>query len=135
MKISKAHKEFADRLNFWYIISKQEVLDLPEQHLGPNWEAVINFWLYLDTLTEDQLSVFCGKRLPLGNEEWNKVWSAARATIKYTGDAGDSVYYICTWVNTAAYGAAKSATYELIGLDKLLAQGHQPVFFPLFLNL
>jgi hypothetical protein len=51
MKISKTHLKFANILN------STEVLTHPENFLGPNWEEVINFWLYLDTLTEDQLNV------------------------------------------------------------------------------
>ena len=26
----------------------------PEKELGPNWETVLNFWLFLDSLSSDQ---------------------------------------------------------------------------------
>jgi hypothetical protein len=61
---------------------------------------------------------------------YNNALNAARATT-YTDGAGRSAYQSVSYANSAA----AFATFELIGLDKLLEQGHQPVFFPLFLNL
>jgi hypothetical protein len=129
MKISRTHKEFAKRLN------KQDVLNHPEIYLGPNWAAVIDFWLYLDTLTIEQLMVVYERYYALSIEElniaYNKACRAARVTTKYCGLAGPSSYCI---VVHRARSAACRATEELIGLDKLLEQDHQLVFFPLFLN-
>jgi hypothetical protein len=134
MKISKAHKNFANLLLYWHNTSKQEVLKHPENYLGPNWEAVINFWLYLDTLTHEQLLVVRDRHLALG-EGWlpivyNEALNAAANNTKYVGDAENSAY------ESVSYGkdAAAYATRELIGLDKLLERGRQPVFFPMFLN-
>jgi hypothetical protein len=129
MKISKAHQEFANALNYWYETSKQDALNYPGDYLGLNWEEVINFWLYLDTLTEEQFKVVEQRYFALSSEERHKAcckaWDAAK-------DATD--YADVTGIN-AAYNAEQEATYELIGLDKLLERGHQPVFFPMFLNL
>jgi hypothetical protein len=128
MKISKAHQRLADRIN------RQEVLTHPENYLGPNWEEVINFWLYLDTLSENQLLVVNKRYWDLSYEErnvdWDKALVAAGATAIYIYSAGSSAYCSVSYVNNAAL----CATYELIGLDKLLENGQQPVFFPLFLN-
>jgi hypothetical protein len=44
--------------------------------------------------------------------------------------AGSSAYFSVS----CAGSAARCSTYELIGLDKLLEQGYQPVFYPLFLR-
>jgi hypothetical protein len=131
MKISKAHKEFAYRLRFLFQISDQDVLNHPENYLGPNWDAVINFWLYLDTLTEDQLVFIIRHYGALSDKDLDIAWdnaSVASATIKYGQDASNSAYYSVSY----AKSAAEYATKELIGLDKLLEKGHQPVFFPLF---
>jgi hypothetical protein len=132
---SKAHKEFAGILHHVYDIPKQDVLTHPEKYHGPNWENVINFWLYLDTLSEDQLNVVEERYSALSCTEQfiarDKALVAAGATAKYIYSAGSSAY--CS-VSRAKYAAA-NATLELIGLDKLLEQGHQPLFFPMFLNI
>jgi predicted double-glycine peptidase len=127
-KISKAHRTFA-------IIIKQDVLTHPENYLGPNWEEVINFWLYLDNLSYDQLRVVYDRYLTLSDEEWNrasvKTFDAAEATTRYYLSAKSSAHKSVSYANYAAC----RATEELIGLDKLLEQGHQPVFFPMFLDI
>jgi hypothetical protein len=46
MKISKTHQRLSDCLE------DPRALTNPEDYLGPNWQDVINFWLYLDTLSE-----------------------------------------------------------------------------------
>jgi hypothetical protein len=128
MKISKAHRNFAKRLN------NQGILNYSEQYLGPNWENVINFWLYLDTLSKEQLKVAEKRYLALSNDErykaCSKSWITSESTTKYASVATRAPFHTGFYPNyVAAY-----ATRELIGLDKLLEQGHQPVFFPMFLN-
>jgi hypothetical protein len=134
MKISKTHQRFADYLHDLHDVLDQYVLEHPGDYLGPNWEEVINFWLYLDTLSENQLLVVNKRYWDLSYEERNvaygRVSNVARDTTKdaeYAEYAGDSAYH--TTILATAH-----ATYELIGLQKLLEQGHQPVFFPMFLN-
>jgi hypothetical protein len=135
MKISKTHKSFARRLNNPYFIN------YPERYLGPNGEAVINFWLYLETLSKDQLKVVRDRYLALSQEDRNvaygRVSNAVQATTKYDKYAGYAAYVAIRGVYSSffVYSAADYATEELIGLDKLLELGHKPVFFPMFLNL
>ncbi len=128
-KISKIHENFAD------LLKKQEVLTHPENYLGPNWEEVINFWLYFDTLSVNQLKVVGKSYWDLSDEEWsiayNKARIAAESTTEYAYDAGSAAFYGVSY----AQSAARDATLELISLEKLLEQEHQLVFFPLFLNL
>jgi hypothetical protein len=129
MKISKTHKNFARRLK------NQEVLTHPEKYLGPNWEAVINFWLYLDTLNKKQLKVVNKRYWDLSQEErdisWDKVFKVIRVTTNYAFHARSSA---CGSVFCAS-SAAANATDELIGLEKLLDQGYQLQSFPLFLQV
>jgi hypothetical protein len=135
MKISKIHHEFARLIHYNYGNTKQDVLDHTEKYLGPNWEAVINFWLYLDTLSREQIEVVRGRYYALSIKErdiaFNKAVIGTRATIKYAGAAGDATYYYSHFT----YCTAVEATYELLGLEKLLEQDYKPVFFPLFLDL
>jgi hypothetical protein len=135
MKISKAHRGFACRLRFFFQISEQDVLNHPENYLGPNWEAVIDFWLYINTLSYEQLRVAQKRYYALSDVEnnvsKNKVLIAAKATAKYPNCAGSAAYLSVSYEKLAA----DYATLELIGLEKLLKQGYKPVFFPMFLNL
>jgi hypothetical protein len=48
IKISKTHKRFSELLN------QPDALTNPEKYLGPNWEDVLNFWIYLDTLSDKE---------------------------------------------------------------------------------
>jgi hypothetical protein len=130
MKISKTHQNFADRIQKLYGKSSQDILDRPENYLGLNWGDVINFWLYLDTLTEDQLRDVLKRYYALSSEECRKAWSAAADATDFADDAETAAYYSVSCASSAAY----QATCELIGLEKLLEKGHQPVFFPMFLN-
>jgi hypothetical protein len=131
MKISKALQNFANRLQHWYHISNKVVLTHPEKYLGSNSGEVINFWLYLDTLTEDQLIVVKKRYLALNNKKRDEALTVARNTIKYVYEATEAAFDSVSYANFAA----DYATGELIDLDKLLDQGYQPVFLPLFLNL
>jgi hypothetical protein len=128
MKISKSHKKFAVSLN------DQEILNRPEKYLGPNWEEVINFWLYLDILSKEQLRIVENRYMTLSDEECitasGRSRNVARDTTNYAYDVSEAAF---ASVSNANWVAA-NATEELIGLDKLLEQGHQPVFFPMFLN-
>jgi hypothetical protein len=112
-----------------------QIFGFDEKCLGPNWEAVINFWLYIDTLSKEQLKVVKKLYLNLSAEEDNIAYSKARIS------AADTTNFYSIAVN-AAYNGASGAndpaawvTLELIGLDKLLVEGYKPLFFPLFLNL
>jgi hypothetical protein len=48
MTYSKIHQNFSQRLN------QPDALTDPEKYLGPNWKDVLNFWIYLDSLSEHE---------------------------------------------------------------------------------
>jgi hypothetical protein len=129
MKISKIHQGFANRLY------PQDALNHPENFLGPNWREVINFWLYLDTLTEDQLRVAQKRYFALRDIErdiaYSRVSNGIGVAINFYVPAG----HVALCGVTCANNAARYATYEIAVLEELLEQGHEPVFFPMFLNL
>ncbi len=55
MNYSENHKFFAWRLNHEnYNINKQDVLDYPEQYLGPNYKELLNYWFYLKSMSNEQ---------------------------------------------------------------------------------
>ena len=128
MKISKTHQLFADNLG------KPEALQNPQDFLGPNYATVLNFWIWLDTLTPEQWRTV--------EERYNAAWYAASSSAH---DAAE--YAACsTTSSTTSYAAfnaawdaacytAALATYELIGSHILLEKGKTLFFVPMFEKL
>jgi hypothetical protein len=134
--ISKTHQAFSRRLN------KPRVLENPKEFLGPNFEAVLNFWLILDDLSKEQWRVVEERDDAFYNEnrsEWLKArdlaWVASNKVVGW-GYAYEARYaaHEVTKSNAAHY-----ATYELIAMHKILENQQQPltslIFFPMFIDL
>ena len=129
--ISKIHKRFSERLR------NPRVLECPEEFLGENYEAVLNFWMILDDLSEDQLRVVKERNEAFYNEnysEWRKAtdlaWEASKEVVgmDYTYHAGWAA------LDVTKTNAADWATIELIGMHLILEQ--QPLtFLPMFLEV
>jgi hypothetical protein len=129
MKISKAHQIFADHLD------NQNALEYPEPFLGPNWKDVLNFWLYLDTLSREDFDIVGKRYCALGRVDTLKSLTrkAARDNICYY-----YVYATAAWVVTPTLTCIPAsvgvtcvyATLELIGSHNL----ETFTFLPLFLN-
>jgi hypothetical protein len=124
--ISKSHKRFSERLGI------SRVLTNPEEFLGPNFETVLNFWLILDELSEEQLRVVSERYEAFRIEntsEWYKVANLAIVVSKevvrgkYAFHAG-----YAAWSVTKSE-AACLATRELIGMHKILEDHQKPLTF------
>jgi hypothetical protein len=121
MKISKTHQALANNLK------NPKVLTNPEDFLGPNWEDVINFWFYVDTLSESEISKIGDRYLALDYH----VRDAARLAARVSAEE------VVGWkVRSAAWCATRgvvvaSATIELLGHQRLLEQGKPLTFLPL----
>ena len=124
MTYSKAHQRFANHLN------KPEALTNPENFLGPNYETVLNFWKWIDSLSVEQWKVVADRYRNLDDAAWDAAWVAARDAAR---DAAWDAAWVAAWY--AAWYAAGSATYELIGMHLLLEQGKKLIFVPMFDNL
>ncbi len=130
---SKSHKRFSERLR------NPRVLENPEEFLGENFEAVLNFWLVLDDLSEEQLRVvkeryraFCSENC----SEWLKETDLAlAASIEVVGE--DCAYLAGYAAYDVTYSwAACWVTRELIGMHKILENHQQPLkFFQMFLEV
>jgi hypothetical protein len=128
MTYSKAHQCFADCLN------NQRALEHPEDYLGSNWKDVLNFWWYLECLSEEQWKIVWERYWALDPKIQGAAWKAARDAAL---DAAVDAAAACVAAGNAAYAAlgAGYATYELIGSHRLLEQGKPLTFLPLFLDL
>jgi hypothetical protein len=122
MKISKSHQKFSD------LLKEPRALTNPEDFLGPNWEDVINFWLYVDSLSESEISKIGDRYLALDYHVRDAVMLAARVSAEEV--VGWKVRS-AAWF--AAWGVFGYVTYELIASHKLLEQGNSPTFLPLCL--
>ena len=130
--ISKIHKRFSERLE-----NPSRVLTNPEEFLGQNYKAVLNFWLILDDLTKEQsITINSRDKDFYDNQfsEWNKAvdeaYKASDETIgrKFAISAACAALGVYQWVSL-------DATRELIGMHLILEQNKPLTFFQMFLDL
>ena len=124
LKISKTHQQFADRLG------NPDAIEHPEDYLGPNWETVINFWKWLDKLSDKQLKVASDRFTEAWNNSYDE-WRAARGTSwEASKDVVGREVRNATW--DATNYAVAHATLELIAMHDILNQGKTLYFIPMF---
>jgi hypothetical protein len=121
MTYSKIHQNFSQRLN------QPDALTDPEKYLGPNWKDVLNFWIYLDSLSDQEKE-----------ELWQRYWvldfKVREFAIIASRDAAEEVvglrFRIAAWyaadvvTGRVVFGYA---TYELIAHHKILEQYKTPL--------
>ena len=140
--ISKSHKRFSEHLN------NPRVLTNPKEFLGLNFESVLNFWLILDDLSEEQIKIVNERYWAFrreNNSEWYKAADLAYdAAIEVVGkdyayQAGWAAYVVT--YSSADYDVTNSsvaycATRELIAMHKILEDRQKPLtIFPMFLEV
>jgi len=122
MKISRTHQRLSKELK------NPEVLTNPEPFLGPNWETVLRWWLYWESLTYEQKDELYRRWFAIDRETRNRAWDLARnATIEVIGEVNRIAVYCST-----LYPAI---TYELIAMHLLFERGHSLTFVPLIKDL
>ena len=133
MNISKSHKLLSERLN------NPRVLTNPEEFLGPNYRAVLNFWLFLDDLTEEQWRTIISRYWYFyrnQSDEWYKAIDEARKTSdKIIGKKFAFCATLTSSVDYYSFDCASHATGELIGMHLLLDQQKPLIFFNMFLEV
>ncbi len=128
--IFKIHQLFADYLN------NQRVVEHPEEFLGPNWKNVLNFWRYLDTLSDAQWNSIKDAYLSLSLNERQLAYAAAELAAWAAGYASHAMAIVLRPAGDVdACVAALVATYELIGSHILKERNKSLVMLPLFLNV
>ena len=129
--ISKAHQEFSERLE------DPRVLTNPEEFLGPNYRAVLNFWMILDDLSEEQWRTIESRYWDFCNKpyyEWLKATAEADKASEET--IGREIAYHAARTAWDVYiFAFLFATRELIGMHKLFEQNKPLTFFEMFLEV
>jgi hypothetical protein len=128
MNYSKSHQNFSN------VLQNPKALTNPQDFLGPNYETVLNFWTFIDSLTEDNWEEVAHRYSAIDHA----AGYAARAAAGYAarvvaGDAAWDAARVAAW--DAAWDAARGATYELIGMHTLLNDGKDLLFVLLFNDL
>jgi hypothetical protein len=121
MTYSKIHQAFSECLE------QPDALKNPEKYLGLNYQDVLNFWIYLDTLSDKEKEEMRQCYLALDENMRDSAWIAAR-------DAAEEVvgwgFRIAAW-NAACvvtgWWVFGEATLELIGHHKLIEQNQTPL--------
>jgi hypothetical protein len=109
-----------------YLTFNRDVIENPEKHFGSNYKSVFNFWTFLDTLTQEQKEELT-KRGNFSPEFYDsKVFAAFRSTVDREAKLSD--YLGC-------HMTCAMISYEIIGMQVLLDQGHSLYFIPLLENL
>jgi hypothetical protein len=121
MTYSKTHQKFSERLE------QPDVLTDPEKYLGPNYQDVLNFWIYLDTLSAEEKNEISVRYWALDLKARESAWIASRnVAIEVVGwgfrcEAWDAAYDV---TEMCIFG---DATEELIAHHKLLEQNKTPL--------
>lgn len=120
-------------------MSNENILTQPEDFLGPNYQTVLNFWTFLDSLSEEQWKEVEKRD---GDTEVHIVENASEDAAEsvrkmlpdfFTGN--NSRFDLFYDSNIGAPDTAWDATCELIGMNSLLDEGKSLTFVPLFSDL
>jgi hypothetical protein len=126
MTYSKIHQAFSERLN------NPDVLTNPEKYLGPNYQDVLNFWIYLDTLSDEEKGEISQRYCALDDNVRDTAFVAARDAAEEV--VGNEFRYAawCAAYDVTGWGLVfGNATVELIAHHKLIEQNQTPTFLPL----
>lgn len=82
MKISNSHQVFS------HILSAPRAIEYPGEFLGPNWKDVLNFWLFIETLSPGQIALVDDKiQIDSFYDRKFRMDCALRVTAEYAADA------------------------------------------------
>jgi hypothetical protein len=121
MTYSKTHQKFSERLN------QPDVLTNLAKYLGPNWEDVLNFWIYVDMLSDKEKEAIADRYYALDDYVRNSaIFAACDAANEVVGE---DFRYAAWWAADVVTGKGVFgvATVELIAHHKLLEQYKTPL--------
>jgi hypothetical protein len=125
MTYSKIHQKFSK------ILKNPAALTNPEKYLGPNWEDVLNFWIYVDGLSDKEKGEMAQSYWALDEDVRDCAFFAA---MDVAGEVVGNEFRVEAW--RASYYVTGcdvfcDATLELIGHHKLLEQNKTLTILPL----
>jgi hypothetical protein len=122
MKNSNAHQVLSK------LHKNPEVLTNPQKFIGPNWETVLRFWLYQESLTREQ-------RIELSRRYWAIDQDTCKHAYNLARNAADEVIGEDNRLAVCYATTYTAITYELISMHLLFERGHSLTFVPLIKDL
>jgi hypothetical protein len=109
----------------------------PEVELGPNYETVLNFWLFLDSLTSEQQETIIANYIEFDRNKCNagyaeRIVKQAEKVVLDERELWFRVYSKTSDNDSWLRLALTWATHELVCMHELLANGERMVIIPLF---
>jgi hypothetical protein len=134
MNYSKAHQNLAQSAD------TPDVYNNPKKYLGPNYEAVLNFWWYLESLTTEQLSELESKydlECMRYNREYLTLTDCADAIVGFSTRlrATEASRSHVRGIIGKFPNIPSPVTLELIAMHTILDRGESLIFVPMFSNL
>jgi hypothetical protein len=126
MTYSKIHQKFSKYLK------QPDALTHPAKYLGPNYQDVLNFWIYVDTLSYEENEKMEDRYYALDDVRVSAILAAKNAAKAVVGEdfrraAWNSACDVTGWGSVFSW-----ATYELIAHHKLLEQNKTLMFIRLY---
>jgi hypothetical protein len=134
MNYSKAHQHLAQRA------ITPDAYNNPEKHLGPNYEAVLNFWWYLDTLSTKQLLELEEKYMleyVQHDNRYNALVDYVEGILGYSRRSNAThASRSHVWDIIGHFPSFPApVTLELIAMHTILDKGEELIFVPLLFDL
>ena len=107
----------------------------PEKELGPNYETVLNFWLFLETLSADQISIIAEKYKKcerVNGLHMDHTCKQVEKVILNEKELWFRIYGSIYFTEIDSKIAITWATHELIAMHEFIANGEQIHIIPLF---
>ena len=134
MNYSKAHRNLALHAD------TPDVYNNPKKYLGPNYEAVLNFWWYLETLTTEQILELEGNyelEYTLYNKRYPALVDYVEGILGYSRES-NAVHASRSHVRDIMGqfpNIPAPVTLELIAMHTILGRGESLIFVPMLSNL
>jgi hypothetical protein len=110
-------------------LKNPEVLTNPEPFLGPNWETVLRFWLYWESLTREQRIELIRRYGTIDLDTRSRAYDlASNAATEVIGEDNRHAVFMVAPIPT-------TITVELISMHLLFERGYQLTFVPLIKDL
>ena len=113
--------------------------------LGPNYETVLNYWKWIDSLTKEQWETVKTRHRKLDSKSAFAAANDSRTACRNVTSVYGEVYYATEYAinKSSVFGndeilkyfaknASKEAALEILSMHRLLEQGKKLVFVPLF---
>jgi hypothetical protein len=111
MKKSKTQIEFEEKYSV--------------EELGPNWQTVLNFWLFLDNLSAEQI-------IAVGSRNHKMRYAKRRIVDGLTIKSVHKVVSESVKREIPLYAVQLFATYEIIAAQEILDEAGELTFLPMF---